>query len=104
MNGPYSLTASNVTSTVDNDIGVYVLYTSRSGPPRYVGMSTELEERLKAQVGEYEFFEYEYFPSETAAYEREANLYHHHKETLDNENHPPRPHNQVKCPACSIHD
>jgi len=103
MCGRHSLTTSNVGATVDNKIGVYKLYNSRSGPVRFVGMSTNLAKRLREHVDEYSFFEFEYQSSETAAYKREANLYHHHKQKLDNERHPPRPHKRVTCPACSIH-
>jgi hypothetical protein len=106
MNGPHRLTASNVDSTVQSRTGVYLLYNSRGGPVRYVGMSSDLEDRLQDWTGHYGYFKYEYQSSQTAAYRREAGLYHYHggKESLDNEKHPPRPHRQVKCPSCGIHE
>lgn len=106
MNGPHNLTRDNVDRRVDDRIGVYKHYNSRSGPVKYVGMSEELATRLKGHVNDYRYFEYEYQSSLTAAYKREANLYHHHggKTKLDNQRHPPCPHNRVKCPACSVHD
>lgn len=106
MQGPFQLTRSNVDRRVNNRTGVYKIYKSRSGPVRYVGMSTELADRLKDHVTDYRYFEYEYQPNSTQAYQREARLYHHHggKQKLDNKQHPPRPHTQVKCPVCSIHD
>lgn len=105
MQGKYSLTNSNINRKVDNRIGVYKLYNSRSGPVRYVGMSTELVNRLKGHTDDYNYFEFEYQPNESDAYRREARLYHHHggKQKLDNEKHPPRPHQRVKCPVCGIH-
>jgi hypothetical protein len=105
MQGPHSLTSSNVDKKVDDRIGVYRLYNSRRGPVRYVGMSTDLASRLKQWTGEYEYFEYGYHSSKAAAYRSEATLYHRHggKEELDNDKHPPRPHRQVKCPVCGIH-
>lgn len=106
MAGDHSLTSSNVDSHVDNRIGVYKLYNSREGPLRYVGMSKNLNERLKDHVGDYSHFEHEYQPNETEAYERQARIYHHHGGTddLDNGTHPQRPHRQVVCPVCSVHE
>ena len=106
MQGPYELTRSNVNRRVGNRTGVYLLYNSRSGPVRYVGMSTELADRLKDYTGQYSYFQYEDQSNQTEAYKREAGLYHHHggKQKLDNENHPARPHRRVKCPVCGIHD
>lgn len=105
MQGPHKLTGSNVDSRVSNRIGVYLLYNSRRGPVRYVGMSGELAKRLKDHVSEYSYFEYGYRSSQSKAYKTEAHLYHQHggKKKLDNERHPPRPHNQVVCPTCGIH-
>jgi hypothetical protein len=105
MNGPHRLTNSNVNSTVENRIGVYLLFNSRGGPVRYVGMSTKLADRLKDWVDQYSHFEYGYRSSRTKAYRSGAHLYHRHgaTEELDNQEHPPRPHKQVKCPVCGIH-
>lgn len=105
MNGPHKLTRNNIDRRVGNRIGVYKLYNSRGGPVKYVGMSSELADRLKGHVSEYSYFEYEYQSNVTAAYKREARLYHHHggKANLDNERHPPRPHKRVTCPVCSVH-
>lgn len=106
MGEPHELTSSNVSATVDNGIGVYTLYRTRGGPVRYVGMSEDLADRIRDHVDDYPYFEYEYHSSPTAAYEREAQLFHQHGGTddLDNAQHPPRPHQQVTCPACGIHD
>lgn len=107
MKGRFSLTNSNVNDKVEKGrTGVYKLYNSSSGSARYVGMSTELADRLKDYTEKYRFFEFEYHSSERDAYKREANIFHQHggADKLDNEKHPPRPHRRVKCPACSIHD
>lgn len=106
MKGPYKLSSNNIRRRVDPKIGVYLLRNTRRGPVKYVGMSTDLVDRLRRYLGQYSFFSYEYQPSERQAYIRETNLYHHHggKKRLDNDRHPPRPHRQVKCQWCGIHD
>lgn len=106
MEGPHELTVSNVNDHVDHDVGVYTLYRTRDGPVRFVGMSTDLAERIKDHADDYPYFEYEHHPNRTEAYEREAQLFHQHggRDDLDNGQHPPRPHKQVTCPACGIHD
>lgn len=106
MKGPHRLTANNVHDTVQPQRGVYLLYNSRDGPVRYIGRASDLRDRLQDWVDRYAYFRYEYKSSQTAAYEREAGLYHHHggKKTLDNERHPARPHQQVTCPSCGLHD
>lgn len=106
MNGPHRLTANNIRSTIQANRGVYLLYNSRDGPVRYIGRATDLQDRLQDWTGEYAYFQYEYTSSQTAAYEREAGLYHHHggDEALDNARHPARPHKQVKCPSCGLHE
>ena len=105
MNGPHRLTTTNVHTTVEDRTGVYLLSNSRSGPIRYIGMSTDLRGRLQEWTERYTYFRYEYQSSQTAAYKREAGLYHYHggKDELENEQHPPRPHQQVVCPSCAIH-
>lgn len=102
----YPLNPTNIQDKVDGGIGVYLLYRSDGGPVRYVGSSKDVAARLRDHVDEYRYFKVESHPNITQAYKREANLFHYHggKEDLDNERHPPRPHRQVKCPRCSIHD
>lgn len=81
-----------------------MLYNSRNGPVKYVGMSTELETRLRAWTEEYRFFVYEYQPSVAEAYRRETGLYHYHggKDDLDNDIHPPVPDGtNLECSVCS---
>lgn len=103
----HSLTRSNVDQTAPRSTGVYKLYKSNGGPIRYVGSTNNLRRRLKkwASDDSYSYFEYEFADTREQAYKREANLYHHHgKSQLDNDQHPKRPNQRVKCPACSIHD
>lgn len=106
MRGPHDLTSANVSATVENDVGVYALFRSRDGPIRFVGMSEDLADRIRDHVDDYPYFEYEHHQSPTAAYERVAQLFHQHGGTddLDNVQHPARPHEQVTCPACGLHD
>lgn len=103
--GPHSLTESTIERTVDDRTGIYLLYNSRDGPVQYVGISTVLPDRLREYTDQYTYFEVEYHPNQTTAYEREARLFHQLGETdeLDNEQHPPRPHQRVRCPVCGIH-
>lgn len=103
----HSLTRSNVEQTAPRSIGVYKLYNTRSGPIRYVGSTKNLRQRLLtwASQGSYSYFEYEFADTRDQAYKRETNLYHYYGPSqLDNDQHPPRPNQRVKCPACGIHD
>lgn len=107
MAGKHTLSENNVERLVDEDrIGVYMLYNSREGPPRYVGRSTELASRLLDYVGEYKLFWADYMPNVTEAYKKEVELYHHNgaKADLDNDRHPRRPHKNVKCKLCDVHE
>lgn len=108
MKGPHSLTKSNVYRVVDGrKNGVYKLYRSWRGPPRYVGRSQKqrLEERLREHVDEeYRYFEYEYHSCAAGAYKREASIWHFFRSQLDNKEHPKRPHERVVCPSCGLHD
>jgi hypothetical protein len=109
MDGPHSLTASNVDSTVtETSPGVYLLGHSSNGW-RYVGRSDDdVAGRLKqhAASGTYSYFWYEYATSPKAAFERECGIWHRHGGAtggLDNKNHPARPAGSAwKCPVCSI--
>lgn len=101
----HTLTRSNLQRLVENRIGTYVLYHSRKGPPRYVGRSGDLRDRILDYVDDYQVFTFEYHPNITEAYQHEVNLYHDHggKEELDNTRHPQRPHTNVKCHRCDVH-
>lgn len=106
MKGPYPLSTTTIREELDGgDTGVFALKKSRDGPIRFVGKSTDLARRLREHADEYRYFAYETQPNTTQAYQREANLFHHHggTEDLDNPRHPARPHKQVTCPRCSIH-
>lgn len=101
----HRLTRSNVDQTVPRRTGVYKLYRSNGGPVRYVGSTNNLRRRLRewATDRSYSYFEYEFADTREQAYKREANLYHYYGDQLENAQHPPRPTQRVKCPACSIH-
>ncbi len=105
MQGPHSLTNTNVDKRVDDRIGVYRLYNSRRGPVRYVGMSTDLASRLKQWTSKYRDFKYGHQSSNADVCWNGTTLYHQHggKKELDNDKHSPRPHRHVKCPVCGIH-
>lgn len=106
MNGPYTLSTTNVTEKVGtNKIGYYTLHNS-SKTVKYVGRSDhDLRGRLLDHVNQYySYFSFEYTSSAKAAFEGECNLYHYHiNNPLDNKAHPDRPSGtNWKCPRCSI--
>ena len=93
---PRALTSAKIdANVVAGCIGVYVLDKTTSGPFKvsYVGRSdSDVAGRLKKWVvdGGYEFFQFKYMPSATAAYELECQIYHAFS-NLDNEIHPDAP-------------
>lgn len=104
--GPHTLTTHNVRRRVDEDEhGIYMLYNTWGGPPRYVGRShgKNLSGRLqkRAREDDYRYFKYEYASSKARAFEHEANLWHRHGSTIENAKHPDRPHKNVVCSRCS---
>lgn len=103
MSGPHSLTRQTVKREAKaGSIGVYLLRNSRTGPPRYVGRSdTDVQDRLMDYVrdDDYSYFSVEHYNSTRRAWNREANLYHYHKSTLDNKRHPAAPAG-MGCPRC----
>ncbi len=102
----YELTSSNVERLVEDALGVYMLYNSREGPPRYVGRSRTLRSRLLEHVEDYRLFWADYMPNVSQAYRKQVDLYHFNGETeaLDNQRHPQRPHKNVKCYHCDVHE
>lgn len=107
MKGPYPLNPTNIQENVDGETGVFLLYRSRDGPVRKVGSTKDLARRLRDYADDYRYFKVEPKDNITQAYKREASLYHYHggeDGKLDNDQHPARPHKQIKCPSCGIHD
>lgn len=116
MKGPYPLSHRSIDEHVDKERkGVYLLYVTKDGPPRYVGRSDDdLNERLRSWVGasgrfgDYRFFRFEYVRGPRKRFERECNLYHQHggeSGQLDNERHPDRPDGtDWTCPRCNYFD
>lgn len=92
-------------SKVGANIGVFKLYSSKKGKLRYVGMSKNLQKRLKENIGDYRYFEYFKTESIEEAYLEMAKIYHYNggKQSLENVQHPSRPNRKVKCPVCNIH-
>lgn len=106
MTDRHELTESNVDRLADPDLlGVYMLYNSRDGPPRYVGRSSDLRSALIDHVDDYRLFWADAMPNRTEAYKKQVELFHFNGETeeLDNERHPQRPHKNVKCKLCDVH-
>jgi hypothetical protein len=85
--------------------GVYMLFSSEGGPPRYVGRALKLYDRLRAhaQNGEYKLFTSEYSSSPRQCFDRECTLFHRHQATIDNQNHPTAdPGTRWHCPVCGL--
>ena len=107
LRGPFALTATEVDRQVTStSAGAYALDRSgRSGKfyVYYVGRSdVDINARLKAHVGNYTRFMFEYRSSPKAAFEQECRLYHDFKPS-DNQAHPARPAGSSwKCPRCSL--
>ena len=109
LKGPYLLSQGTIDQEVTRTLpGVYVLGRSSDSKfnIEYVGRSdSDIRARLKQWVGsKYAEFEYEYYPSAEAAFEKECLLWHYFggpEGGLDNENHPTPPADtNWQCPRC----
>lgn len=81
--------------------GVYLFYSTYTGPPRYVGRSdTDLARRMQNRGFQYYRFKHCYSPAE--AYRWECLYWHQHWPTIIyNSNHPARPAGlDTACPVC----
>lgn len=104
MAGDFPLTSSSIEEhSWPGWAGAYILKHTKGGPPRYVGRSdTNITRRLKEQARDkdYSYFRVEHKDTALDAWVREANLYHRHKNKLDNEDHP-NPPEGYSCPRCN---
>lgn len=72
----------------------------------YVGRSDDdLRKELARHVGHYEAFQFEFYPNDVAAFDKECHLYHAFggaEGKLDNTSHPLRPKRfpRMSCPLC----
>lgn len=98
----HRLSRANVRRHAPSSLGVYKLYNSRTGPVRYVGRSSNLQDRLLdwASKSNYGYFVSESMNSLREAWRREVNLYHQNIDTVDNERHPAAPEGMT-CHRCS---
>jgi hypothetical protein len=109
LRGPFSLTTEKIDKEVtQKSPGAYALDATTSGAfqVNYAGRSdTDVKDRLAKHVGgKYKFFEFEYYSSAKAAFEKECNLYHDFSPS-DNTIHPDRPSGSGwKCPRCKKFD
>lgn len=105
----YNLTAAGVDAAITRTSpGAYALgrvgedgtfYVSRVGRS-----DSDVNARLKSQVGDYTHFKFGYFSSPKAAFEKECRLYHDFN-PRDNKIHPDRPNGSGwECPVCTIFD
>jgi hypothetical protein len=85
--------------------GVYVLYKTINGPPKYVGRSgSRVYSRLRGR--EYTYYQFKPCWSDYDAYKWECRYWHNHQETLDNArrnagHHPACPRGVAHyCPVC----
>jgi len=73
---------------------------------KYVGRSDhDLRSEIAEHIGRYDAFQFEFYPNDVAAFEKECRLYHSFggpDGKLDNPSHPPRPERfpRMSCPVC----
>ena len=94
---------------VNDGPGVYVFYQTCDGPPRYVGRTINLRQRLRHsnrgfRDRGYTYYAFKQCSSDYDAFKWECRYWHEHQEDLDNVNsnggnHPARPGNH-RCPVC----
>ncbi len=100
-----SLDIDTVAHYVRPHAGVYMLFNSEDGPPRYVGRATKLYDRLlqHARNGDYRLFTFDYLTSPRQCFDRECALFHRHQATISNQNHPAAdPGSRWRCPICGV--
>jgi hypothetical protein len=85
---------------VEDEPGVYLFYRRIDGPVRYVGRSdTSLYGRIRYR--DYVYYRYKHCADEEEAYHWECMYFHHHRDTIDNRNHPAKPwYSDSACPVC----
>ena len=108
LRGPFSLTKANINKTVTKKCaGVYALGCSRKDRFHilYVGRSdSDVGDRLKDHLDEYEEFKFRYCQTKRDGFEKEFRLYHDFK-PQDNDIHPDRPTGRNwECPICELFD
>src|SRR2546422_5099878 len=102
LSGPYNLTNMGIDAVATRvAAGAYILGKTEEGlfKVHYAGRSDDdVIAKLKEHVNEwYPKFKFDYFPSATAAFEKQCDLYHDFNPP-DNKVHPDRPMNSnVKC-------
>ncbi len=75
---------------VEPEPGVYILFKTLTGPPRYVGRAdTSLRRRLRRRS--YRYYRYKHTDDEIEAYEWECKYFHRFKKKIRNAVHPARP-------------
>ena len=91
---------------VDHGAGVYILYLTRNGPPRYVGRSDKsLYNRLKDEK-DFKYYRIKQCRNKIEAYKWECKYWHKYQNSIENSykrrrNHPAKPARlNVRCPVC----
>ena len=106
LNGPYKLDNDTIDKAVTKkSAGAYALgyLKDRKFVPKYIGRDgKDVNDRLKKWVGKgHSHFEFKYYDSPKAAFEKECTLYHDWKKQLNNKIHPARPDDSnLQCPRC----
>lgn len=90
---------------LENEIVIYLLYRSRSGPVRRVGQSKKLRRRIAEynKEGEYKYFTFRRCDVDELN-EKECRAYHRYKDTLDGQNHPPVPNGSCPIRGCEYYE
>lgn len=108
LKGAYPLTEQDIDKQITQiSAGAYALGRTKGEKflVSYVGRSdSDVNDRLKDHVGDYNQFKFDYFSSAKAAFEKECNLYHDF-DPPGNKSHPDRPNNSNwSCPRCTLFD
>jgi hypothetical protein len=87
--------------------GVFLLLTVPDGPPRYLGRDDkDIREKLVKWLGRsYRYFKFLYCETPQEAFQKQCELYHSHKRTLDNTRHPERSEGtEWRCSLCDFYE
>ena len=109
LEGPYQLQRDTVDQWVSRaSPGTYAM--GESDPEgfhiRYIGRSdSDVAVRIRELVGFYPEFQFAYFNTANAAFEKECQLFHEFGKSLDTRLHPSRSaYSNWRCPYCGLFD
>jgi hypothetical protein len=82
--------------------GVYILYDTKSGPPKYVGRAdTKLYKRMLQHKYEFKYYKHKPCKNDKEAYYWECVYFHKYEKAIENVVHPAHlPGTRLCCPIC----